>query len=260
MLRVRGLTVAYGEEPVLQDVDLDVRAGEFASLIGPSGSGKTSVLRAVTELLRPDAGSVELDVEVTDVGFLFQDDALLPWRTARQNVALGLKIRGSSPEAADAKADNWLSLLGLSGFGDRYPRQLSGGQRKRVAIAQVLALDPKLLLMDEPFASLDAIVRTRITEDLLGLVEREHLTVLLVTHDLEEAIGLSDVVYVLSQGPRAGIRARHEVGIERPRHVLDSRRHPLFAPLLQRLWDDLEHDPAHDSSDAVGPVTTDTAS
>ena len=115
---------------------------------------------------------------------------------------------------------------------------LSVGQRKRVAIAQVLALEPKLLLMDEPFASLDAIVRTRITEELLGWVEREHLTVLLVTHDLEEAISVSDVVYVLSQGPRAEIRAQHEVDIARPRHVLESRQDPQFAPLLQRVWDD----------------------
>jgi len=173
------------------------------------------------------------------VGFLFQDDALLPWRTARQNVALGLRIRGNEINEAEEKADHWLNRLGLQGFGDRYPRQLSGGQRKRVAIAQVLALKPKLLLMDEPFASLDAIVRTRITQELLDWVEREHLTVLLVTHDLEEAIAVSDVVYVLSQGPRARIRARHRVAIARPRNVLETRRDPIFGPLLRRLWDEL---------------------
>ena len=246
MLRVRGLTIGYGGEPVLQGIDLEVSAGQFTSLVGPSGSGKTSVLRAVTELVTPESGSVELDVGMNEVGFLFQDDALLPWRTARQNVALGLRIRGVALGPAEEKAEHWLSLLGLHRFGERYPRQLSGGQRKRVAIAQVLALKPKLLLMDEPFASLDAIVRTRIMEEVLGWVEREHLTVLLVTHDLEEAISASDVVYVLSQGPRAAIRARHEVPIERPRSVLGSRRHPDFAPLLQRLWDDL-------SDESVGP-------
>ena len=137
------------------------------------------------------------------------------------------------------KTERWLSLLGLEGLGDRYPRQLSGGQRKRVAIAQVLVLQPKLLLMDEPFASLDAIVRTRITQELLGWVEREHLTVLLVTHDLQEAISMSDVVYVLSQGPRATIRARHEVTIARPRSVLATRSDPLFAPMFERLWNEL---------------------
>src|SRR5262249_51995894 len=137
------------------------------------------------------------------------------------------------------EADDWLARFGLEGFGRRYPHELSGGQRKRVAIAQILALQPKLLLMDEPFASLDAIVRTRITQELLGWVDREHLTVLLVTHDLEEAISASDVVYVLSQGPRAGIRARYDVPIARPRDVLETRRDPVFGPLLQRLWDEL---------------------
>jgi NitT/TauT family transport system ATP-binding protein len=239
VLRVRGLTIAYGAEPVLQGVDLDVAPGAFVSLVGPSGSGKSSILRAATGLVQPRAGTLELAVPALDVGFLFQDDALLPWRTARENVALGLRIRGASASAARADAARWLSLVGLDGFGDRYPRQLSGGQRKRVAMAQVLALRPRLLLMDEPFAALDAIVRLRITEELLGWVDREHLTVLLVTHDLEEAISLSDTVYVLSHGPRATIRARHEVGIERPRHALEARVHPRFGPLLQQLWKDL---------------------
>ena len=240
MLRVRDIALAYGKsEPVLEGVDLDVAAGEFVSLIGPSGSGKTSILRAVTGLQTLLSGSIHLDIPARDVGFLFQDDALLPWRTARQNVALGLRIRGDDTATAERTADEWLVLLGLEGLGDRFPRQLSGGQRKRVAIAQVLALKPKLLLMDEPFASLDAIVRLRITQDLLSWVEREHMTVLLVTHDLEEAIAVSDKVYVLSQGPRAAIRGRHNVPIPRPREVLATRRHPSFAPLLQTLWNEL---------------------
>jgi NitT/TauT family transport system ATP-binding protein len=239
VLRVRDIALAYGAEPVLEHVSLDVAAGEFVSLIGPSGSGKTSILRAVTGLQQPHAGAVELDVRQSEVGFLFQDDALLPWRTARQNVALGLKIRGIDAAAAERTADEWLAMLGLEGLGDRYPRQLSGGQRKRVAIAQVLVLKPRLLLMDEPFASLDAIVRMRITQDLVKWVEREHLSVLLVTHDLEEAISVSDTVYVLSQGPRANIRARHGVSIPRPRDLLATRRHPSFAPLLQQLWNEL---------------------
>ena len=239
MLRVRGLTVGYGGEPVIDGVDLDLEAGRFASLIGPSGSGKTSILRVVTSLVQPLHGSVELDVDGRDIGFLFQDDALLPWRTVRQNVTLGLKIRDVASGDADTQADDWLTRLGLEGFGDRYPGQLSGGQRKRVAIAQVLALSPKLLLMDEPFAALDAIVRTRITQDLLDWVEREQLTVLLVTHDLEEAISVSDEVHVLGQGPRATIRARHAIDIARPRNVLEVRRHPDFGPLLQTLWDEL---------------------
>ncbi|WP_119462941.1 ABC transporter ATP-binding protein [Rhodospirillaceae bacterium SYSU D60014] len=242
MLHAKDVTLAYGAEPVLEGVNLEVRAGEFASLVGPSGSGKTSILRAATGLQQPRSGVVELDVGRDEIGFLFQDDALLPWRTARQNVALGLRIRNMAKNAALKEADDWLDKLGLSGFGGRFPRELSGGQRKRVAIAQILALKPRLLLMDEPFASLDAIVRAQITQDLLGWVEQEHMTVLLVTHDLEEALSVSDVVYVLSQGPRARIRSRYPVPIARPRDILQTRTDPAFAPLLGRLWHDLSEE------------------
>lgn len=242
MLRVKGLTLAYGAEPILEDVNLEVERGRFATLIGPSGSGKTSILRAITGLQTPRSGSFDLAVSAAEIGFLFQDDALLPWRTARQNVALGLRIRGASPAEAGEKADEWLAKLGLHGLGSRFPRQLSGGQRKRVAIAQVLALEPRLLLMDEPFASLDAIVRTRITQELMDWVEREQLTVLLVTHDLEEAISMSDVVHVLSRGPHARIRAVHAVPIPRPRNLVATRTDPLFPALLQSLWNELSED------------------
>jgi NitT/TauT family transport system ATP-binding protein len=242
VLRVFNLTLAYDGEPVLEGASLDVGKGQFVSLVGPSGSGKSTILRAVMGLQRPSAGQIELAVEGAEIGILFQDDALLPWRTARQNVALGWRIRGRAKREALDEAERWLARLGLEGFGDRYPRELSGGQRKRVAMAQVLALEPRLLLMDEPFASLDAIVRHRITEDLLGWVEREQLTVLLVTHDLEEAQTLSDVVYLLSQRPRARIRRRYEVPIPRPRDLVRSRMHPSFGPLLERLWHDMSQE------------------
>jgi NitT/TauT family transport system ATP-binding protein len=239
VLRVSDLALGYGEEPVLEGVSLEVPAGKFVSLVGPSGSGKTSILRAITGLLTPHSGLVDLTDGQESVGFLFQDDALLPWRTVRENVALGLRIRKVSKTTALAEADAWLNRLGLEGFGRRFPHELSGGQRKRVAIAQVLALKPKLLLMDEPFAALDAIVRTRITQELLNWVEREHLSVLLVTHDLEEALTVSDTVYLLSQGPRARVQSSYEVSIPRPRDIFASRRHPSFAPLLERLWNDM---------------------
>jgi NitT/TauT family transport system ATP-binding protein len=209
------------------------------SLVGPSGSGKTSILRAVSGLLTPRSGGIELNGSSDSLGFLFQDDALLPWRTARENVALGLRIRKLPTKAAESEADAWLARLGLEGFGARFPHELSGGQRKRVAIAQILALKPKLLLMDEPFASLDAIVRTRITQELLNWVEREHLSVLLVTHDLEEALTVSDTVYLLSQGPKARVVNSYNVSIPRPRDIFASRKHPNFAPLLERLWNDM---------------------
>ena len=237
MLQVDGLTLGYGGEPVLDGFDLRVEAGRFVSLVGPSGSGKSSVLRAVTGLQPHQAGRIALDVAEGQVGFLFQDDALLPWRTARENVALGLRIRGEAKAAAHVRADVWLERLGLADLGGRYPRQLSGGQRKRVAIAQVLALQPRLLLMDEPFASLDAIVRHRLTADLLTWVERERLTVLLVTHDLEEALTLSDEVLLLAGGPRASVRRRFDVPLPRPRDLVGARTHPAFAPLLRDLWE-----------------------
>ena len=254
VLSVRKLTLGYGgPEPVLADLDLALGEAQFASLVGPSGSGKTSVLRAVTGLQRPEAGEIELAVPREEVGFLFQDDALLPWRTARQNVALGLRIRGVPKAEALERAEAWLARLGLAGFGGRFPRQLSGGQRKRVAIAQVLALRPRLLLMDEPFASLDAIVRTRVTQDLLDLVQREGISVLLVTHDLEEAIAVSDTVHVLSGGPRAHILASRPVPIARPRDLLAARGHPTVAPLLRQLWRDLEGASAAPASVAPRP-------
>ena len=239
MLDVSGLTLGYGGEPVLEGAHLNVEAGQFVSLVGPSGSGKSSLLRAIMGLQRPSGGTVALDLDRRDLGILFQDDALLPWRTARENVALGLRIRGAPRQEAGSEAEAWLGRLGLAGFGQRFPRALSGGQRKRVALAQVLALQPRLLLMDEPFASLDAIVRHRITQDLLDLVEGEKISVLLVTHDLEEALVLSDVVYLLGQGPRAQIRQRYEVSIARPRDIVKARTNPTFAPLLERLWQDL---------------------
>lgn len=239
MLKVNDVTLSYGAEPVLEGVSFTVESGEFASLVGPSGSGKTSILRAITNLQRPLSGTVDLTIGQQEIGFLFQDDALLPWRTAEHNVALGLRIRGMDKRAAFAEARDWLARLGLAGFEGRYPRELSGGQRKRVAIAQVLALKPKLLLMDEPFASLDAIMRARITQELVEWVEREGISVLLVTHDLEEALSVSDTVYLLSQGPRAHIRSRYPVPIPRPRKLLETRTHPAFASLLERLWRDL---------------------
>jgi NitT/TauT family transport system ATP-binding protein len=239
VLRVRDLALGYGAEPVIEGVNLEVASGKFVSLVGPSGSGKTSILRAVNGLLTTRSGSVEFDGGRDQLGFLFQDDALLPWRTAVQNVALGLRIRNIAKAAAQTEAEAWLTRLGLKGFGGRFPHELSGGQRKRVAIAQILALKPKLLLMDEPFASLDAIVRTRITQELLNWVEREHLSVLLVTHDLEEALTVSDTVYLLSQGPSARVVASYNVTIPRPRDVFASRKHPNFAPLLERLWNDM---------------------
>jgi NitT/TauT family transport system ATP-binding protein len=239
VLRVDELTLAYGATPVLERASLSVEAGQFVSLVGPSGSGKSTLLRAIIGLQPPSSGRIDTSYAADEIGILFQDDALLPWRRAGENVALGLKLKGLARREAEHIARSWLERLGLRGLDDRYPRQLSGGQRKRVALAQVLAREPKLLLMDEPFAALDAIVRTRVSQDLVRLVESQRIGVLLVTHDLEEALALSDLVYLLSQGPRARISACYSVPIARPRDVMQARTHPSFAPLLERLWRDL---------------------
>lgn len=239
MLELADVQISYGTEPVVEGVDLSVSAGEFVSLIGASGCGKSTLLRAVMGLQKPSAGRVELAVDRGEVGFLFQDDALLPWRTARQNVALGLRNHGASKASATEQANEWLASVGLKGLEDRYPRELSGGQRKRVAIAQVLALRPRFLLMDEPFASLDAIVRHYLTDDLLRWVERDQLTVMLVTHDLEEAVALSDRVILLGSGPRAQIKGRYEVNLPRPRDLLKVKENREFASIATRLWNDL---------------------
>lgn len=239
-MQVRDISIAYGGgEPVLEGASVDVPKGKFVSLVGPSGSGKSSLLRAAIGLQKPHAGSVDLGFAKAEVGILFQDDALLPWKTARENVALGLTFHGVKPEQALREADIALAKMGLKGFENRYPRHISGGQRKRVAIAQVLALKPKLLFMDEPFASLDAIVRAKVVQDVVELVEREGISVLLVTHDLGEAISLSDTVYLLSQGPRAHIIQQYEVPIPRPRSLISARAHPAYGPLYQKLWSDL---------------------
>ncbi|HEY7384286.1 MAG TPA: ABC transporter ATP-binding protein [Beijerinckiaceae bacterium] len=250
MLRAEHVSLSYGAEPVLEGASLAIEAGQFVSLVGPSGSGKSSLLRAVMGLQGISAGRIELQgVQGNDIGILFQDDALLPWRTAIENVALGLRLRGRDRRAAVAEGKEWLARLGLAGFEARYPRELSGGQRKRVALAQVLALKPRLLLMDEPFASLDAIVRARVTQDVVDLVEQQGISVLLVTHDLEEAIALSDRVYLLSQGPRAHISQCYTIPIPRPRHLMRARTHPKFGPLLERLWSDLSQ-----AVEGAGPV------
>jgi sulfonate transport system ATP-binding protein len=238
-LRVRDLTISYGREPVLEAVSLTVEEGQFVSLVGPSGSGKSSLLRAVIGLQQPLSGTIETNLARAQLGILFQDDALLPWKTARENAALGLTLNGMERKQALAQAQAWLERLDLVGFGDRFPRHLSGGQRKRVALAQVLAMKPRLILMDEPFASLDAIVRARVVKDVVALVEREKIGVLLVTHDLEEALSLSDEIYLLTQGPRAHITRQYTVPIPRPRDPVHSRTHPAFAPLYESLWADL---------------------
>ena len=258
VLRVEDLTVGYGgagpggRAPVLEGLSLQVQAAQVVSLVGPSGCGKSTLLRTIAGLLAPQRGQVELAIPRAEVGILFQDDALLPWRTARENVALGLRIRGMPARQALEEADRWLARMGLRGLERRFPHQLSGGQRKRVALTQVLCLRPRLLLMDEPFASLDAILRVHLTQELLRWVEQEGCAVLLVTHDLEEALALSDRVYVLSRGPRARVRGVYPVPFGRPRDIVGVKGEPLFARLAAQLWQDLRSEVAWEQGALAG--------
>jgi NitT/TauT family transport system ATP-binding protein len=227
--------------PALGPISLDVATGEFVAVVGPSGCGKSTLLHMVAGLHPPTSGSVLLGgapvygVSRT-VGFLFQDDALLPWRTVAENIGLGLRLRKVSPAETHRRTGEWLARVGLEQFADHYPAQLSGGMRKRTSIAQALISDPSVILMDEPFAHLDAQTRYLMQMDLLDLCAGGGRTILFVTHDLDEAIGLADRVVVLSAGPNSRICADERVGIARPRDLLTLRGHPRFGELSALLW------------------------
>ncbi len=248
-LQIRDLCVRYGAHRILQGVSLEVPAGSVVGLVGPSGCGKTTLLRAIAGLVPPDAGELRLNGRPVEpgaagVGILFQEDALLPWRTARENVALGLRIRGVRASVALQEADRWLERVGLAGFGGYYPHLLSGGMKKRVALAQVLATRPGLLLLDEPFANLDAIVRRLLQADVLSLVREAGVTVLMVTHDLEEAVLLCERVAVMSAGPSARIARTYPVPFPYPRDLVGLRAAPAFGHLLGEIWTDLRREVA----------------
>ena len=226
-ITIAGLTKTYerttGREIVrtyaLAGVDLVVRPQEFVSLVGPSGCGKTTVLKVIAGLLTPTAGQVEVNgVKVTgagiDRGVVFQQPSLLPWRTVRQNIIESLRFAGIARAQRGVRADKYLEMVGLSGFVDHYPGELSGGMQQRVGIARALALEPSVLLMDEPFGALDAITRQNMQAELVRIWGQEKRSVLFVTHSIEEAMLLSDRVVVMADGK---VRADVAVPIDRPR-------------------------------------------
>ena len=223
----------------ISDVTLDVGAGEFVSVVGPTGCGKSTLLNVAAGLLAPSAGSVRVfGAELAGInaraGYKFQTESLMPWRTALHNVMAGLEFRG----AADARyeAEAWLKRVGLSTFGDRYPHQLSGGMRKRVSLAQTLVLDPDILLMDEPFSALDVQTRQLMENELLALWSAKKKAVLFITHDLDEAIALSDRVICLAAGPASHPIGEFAIDIARPRDVAEVRTLPRFVELHQAIW------------------------
>ena len=242
----------------IDDVSVAIPAGAFVALVGPSGCGKSTLLNIAAGLLPPTSGRVR--VEGQDLAglnrratYMFQQDALLPWKNVRDNVALGLLLAGSSKADAHARADGWLERVGLSGFAAHYPSQLSGGMRKRVAMAQNWVLDRSQLLMDEPFSALDVHTRQLMETELLALWDSTSAeaaqplnapvrsgaskrTILFVTHDLEEAIALADEVITLSAGPNSRVIARHAVTLPRPRDLLELRTSDAFLDLYRSIW------------------------
>ena len=236
---------AGGIYTAVERVTLNVADGEFVAIVGPTGCGKSTLLNVAAGLTPPSGGRVNvfgapLVALNRQAGYLFQADALFPWKTALENVAIGLETAGMPTGVAQASAQGWLSRVGLGAFGDRYPHMLSGGQRKRVGLAQVLIRDPKILLMDEPFGPLDAQTRQIMGNLLLDLWSADRKAVLFVTHDLEEAIALSDRVVIMSAGPAARIIGDWRVPLARPRDTSEVKLMPAFHELHRDIWQKLK--------------------
>jgi NitT/TauT family transport system ATP-binding protein len=225
----------------VKDTTLVVAPGEFVSVVGPTGCGKSTLLNVAAGLLAPSSGEVRVFGERlaginARAGYLFQADALMPWRNAHQNVVAGLEFREMPRNEAQARGEEWLKRVGLAGFGDRYPHQLSGGMKKRVSLAQTLILDPEILLMDEPFSALDIQTRQLMENELLELWSANRKSVVFITHDLEEAIALSDRVVVLSAGPETRPIGQYLIDLPRPRDVAEIRLTPRYLELHTEIW------------------------
>jgi len=230
-----------GRYTAVRDTTVSVAPGEFVSVVGPTGCGKSTLLNVAAGLLPPSAGTVYVQgVPLSGInaraGYMFQADALMPWRNALDNVRAGLQFRGVDRAEAEQRARDWLGRVGLAGFEDRYPHQLSGGMRKRVALAQMLILDPQIMLMDEPFSALDIQTRQLMENELLELWSADRKSVLFITHDLEEAISLSDRVIVLSAGPETHPLGDFTIDLPRPRDVAEIRLSPRFVGLHEAIW------------------------
>jgi NitT/TauT family transport system ATP-binding protein len=231
----------------VEDVTLDVAPGEFVSVVGPTGCGKSTLLNVGAGLLEPSSGSVRVFGERLAginrrAGYMFQSEALMPWRTALANVTAGLEFRGVPAGEARRQGEEWLKRVGLGGFGDRYPHQLSGGMRKRAALAQTLVLDPDIILMDEPFSALDIQTRQLMENELLELWAGKKKAVLFITHDLDEAIAMSDRVVVLSAGPASHPIGEFAIDLPRPRDVAEVRVASRFIELHKAIWDVLREE------------------
>jgi NitT/TauT family transport system ATP-binding protein len=242
-IRIKGLSRSFetadGTFDAIRDIDLRVRAGEFCVIVGPSGCGKTTLLRILAGLDRPTAGTMEMagpNGRAPRNAMVFQGRSVFPWLTVRQNVAYGLKLRGVDRKTRGAEADKLIHMVGLERFDKAYPHQLSEGMRQRVAIARALAVDPDLLLMDEPFGALDEQTRLILQEELLRIWENTGKTVVFVTHSIDEALTLADRVVVMSAQPGM-VKANIPVPFSRPRALTAVRSDPAFADLFTQIWD-----------------------
>ncbi len=250
-----------GTYTALRSLDLTVEPGQFCAVVGPTGCGKSTTLTLISGLERPSAGEVLVHGERVarigrGTGFVFQNDAVFPWKSVLDNVCAGPRFRGASRRAAQILARDWLRRVGLADFEDRYPHQLSGGMRKRVALAQSLINEPEILLMDEPFSALDVQTRLIMADELLSLWELTRPAVVFVTHDLEEAIALADKVVVLTAGP-ARVKASFTVDLPRPRVAQEIRFDSRFVELYQQIWEALrtEVEVAYARATTLPPTT-----
>src|SRR5437588_2628592 len=240
----RFLTPSGGVYTALRDLNLTVQAGEFCAVVGPTGCGKSTTLALISGLEPASEGEVLVLGKpvrgiAEQIGYVFKTDAVFPWKTVLDNVAAGPRYHGRPTSEARSTAREWISRVGLSGFEDRYPYQLSGGMRKRVALAQSLINEPRILLMDEPFSALDVQTRSLMEDELLGLWAASSASVVFVTHDLEEAISLSDRVFVITAGPGT-VKSSYQVDLPRPRNVAEVRFQPRFIEIYEEIWKDLK--------------------
>jgi NitT/TauT family transport system ATP-binding protein len=239
----------------VRDLTFTVAAGEFVAVVGPTGCGKSTTLSLVSGLEPPSSGEVEVDGEPVrgippGVGYMFQADAVLPWRSVVDNVAAGPRYRGMAKQEARAKAMVWVERVGLAAFATYYPHQLSGGMRKRVALAQTLVNEPRIMLMDEPFSALDVQTRALMQDELLRLWQGTGAAVVFVTHDLEEAIALADRVVVMTSSP-ATVKAIFDVPLPRPRDVEEIRLTPAFVDAYREIWQSLRDEVARARAEAM---------
>ncbi|WP_083527604.1 ABC transporter ATP-binding protein [Curtobacterium ammoniigenes] len=248
-IEIVGLTKRFltpkGESfTAIRDVTLTVEPGQFCAIVGPTGCGKSTTLAQVSGLDKPSGGSVQVGGHIVDgitagVSYMFQADSLFPWKTVLQNVMTGPVLLGTPKKEAAALANDWLRRVGLTGFGDRYPHQLSGGMRKRVAMAAALINKPRILLMDEPFGALDVQTKAIMQTELLNLWEESRPSVLFITHDLDEAVALADRVVIMTSSPGT-VKNIFDVDLPRPRGDVQEIRHQeRFQAIQSRIWDSL---------------------